>query len=309
MRTTGLARGFSTLVVASFALIVLGALVRANGAGLACPDWPLCFGAVVPVFDMHIAFEWSHRALAGSVSLGLAALTWLSLRRVELRALVTWPLAVAWTLLIAQVVLGGLTVLLLLAPWTVTAHLIVGTSFCATLLWIARDLYEAPRTSEPGSLSLRRALPAIVAAAAGLLVAQVVLGGMVASHAAGLACSRIPTCNGESFAPTLVGPVGLHVLHRLCGVALVVCLGLVALAGRHAQPLSRLAWGAFHLVILQVGIGALNVLLRLPVEVTALHSAVACAISLTTVLIVRETWLSRAEFARAPQRAQALEAG
>ena len=309
MRTTGLARGFSALVVASFALIVLGALVRANGAGLACPDWPLCFGALVPVFDMRIAFEWSHRALAGGVSLGLAALTWMALRRVELRPLVSWPLAVAWTLLIGQVLLGGLTVLLLLAPWTVTAHLIVGTSFCATLLWIARDLYEAPRTSEDEALSLPRVLPAIVATAAGLLVAQVVLGGMVASHAAGLACSRFPTCNGESLAPTLVGPVGLHVLHRLCAVALVVCLALVALVSRHAAPLSRLAWGAFHLVILQIGIGALNVLFRLPVEVTALHSALACAISLTTVLIVRETWLSLAEVARAPQRARALEAG
>ncbi|MCP5116159.1 MAG: hypothetical protein GY953_35480, partial [bacterium] len=44
--------GFALLLSATYCLIVLGALVRANGAGLACPDWPLCFGQVVPEFDL-----------------------------------------------------------------------------------------------------------------------------------------------------------------------------------------------------------------------------------------------------------------
>ena len=57
---------------------MLGALVRAHEAGLACPDWPLCFGEFVPAFDLRVGFEYSHRVLAGSVSLLFAALAWAS---------------------------------------------------------------------------------------------------------------------------------------------------------------------------------------------------------------------------------------
>src|SRR5215510_11603455 len=63
--------GFAGLAGATLALMVVGALVRAHGAGLSCPDWPLCFGRVLPVFDMRVALEWGHRVFAGSVSLGL----------------------------------------------------------------------------------------------------------------------------------------------------------------------------------------------------------------------------------------------
>ena len=76
-----LALGFVVLMLVTTALIVLGALVRAHGAGLACPDWPLCFGRVIPEIDFEVAFEWSHRVLAGAVSLAFAALAFGVLRR------------------------------------------------------------------------------------------------------------------------------------------------------------------------------------------------------------------------------------
>lgn len=56
--TRKIATGFVALVVLTECLIVLGALVRAHEAGLACPDWPLCFGEFVPAFDLRVAFEW-----------------------------------------------------------------------------------------------------------------------------------------------------------------------------------------------------------------------------------------------------------
>lgn len=310
-RVVFLAWGFAALTAATFGLVVLGALVRAHGAGLACPDWPLCFGSLVPEFDMRVAFEWSHRALAGGISLGLLALTAVALRTPALRERLR-PLATAWLLLLLQVALGGLTVILRLSPWTVTAHLMVGTTFCAVLLWISRDLFEMERTGgdEAGAHPLPSALRGAVAAVAVLLLAQILLGGLVSSHAAGLACAAFPTCDGAELAPTLSGQVGLHVIHRLNAYALVLAFGALAILSRGHPAVGRLALAALNLVILQVGLGAMNVLLRLPVEVTGLHSATACALALAVTLIVREAVRSRVPVAPGtPAHPRALEVG
>ena len=289
-----LAWGFTALAILAFSLIVLGALVRANGAGLACPDWPLCFGELVPSFDFRIALEWGHRLLAGGLSLGLAGLSVFVWLRPRAGAVVRRTLLLAWLLLLVQVGLGGLTVLLKIAPWTVTAHLLVGHALCLTLLWASRSLFSqgsqgphdgggGERAEAPGAVVYGLASLCVV-----LLAAQLVIGGMVASHAAGLACASFPTCDGRELVPTWSGLVGLHVLHRTVG--LTIPLGYFALfwTVRRDIRLAPLARLGSHLVVLQVILGILNVLLRLPVEITALHSAAAAGIVLVTGLLVRE---------------------
>src|SRR5262245_51097549 len=113
------ARAFVTLTVLTVGLVMLGALVRAHGAGLACPDWPRCCGVWLPAHDLRVGFEWTHRLVVGAIStLFLTAgafVAWVpALRKVALR-----PLGAAVLLLVVQIVLGGLTVLLALASWTV----------------------------------------------------------------------------------------------------------------------------------------------------------------------------------------------
>ena len=292
-------QGVGALCVAAYALIVLGAIVRAQGAGLACPDWPLCFGRVVPDFDAKVALEWGHRALAGLVSLGLAGASAYLIRIPELRGLVARALVVAWALLGTQVVLGGLTVLLGLAPWTVTAHLLVGNAFCGTLFWIARDLGEAGRLASRERRRLPASISLAVALCGALLVGQLVLGGLVSGHYAGLACSAFPTCDGHSVAPTFSGLIGLHVLHRLNALALALaCIGLVWVT-RGAGRVSSYAWVSLHLVVAQIAAGVVNVLGQLPVEITALHSALAAALVLTLALVAREAWESQSAAAPA----------
>ncbi|MCE2392726.1 MAG: heme A synthase [Proteobacteria bacterium] len=285
--TRALGLGLLGLAGAVFALITLGALVRANGAGLACPDWPLCHGQLVPNFDLRIALEWGHRALAGLVSLGLAVISLGALRDARLRSRLRGRLLLAWTLLVAQALLGALTVWLLLAPWTVTAHLLLGNAFCALLVWMGLDLIESS-AGAPLRSSTASAGHAALAAAAVLLVVQMLLGGMVASHAAGLACAFFPTCDGVSIAPTFQGLIGLHVLHRLVGFGLLAALAALAWFARGNPRLSRLARTALRLTLVQIALGIANVLGRLPVEITALHSATAAAIALTCALMVRE---------------------
>jgi heme A synthase len=263
------------LVGLSVALIVLGALVRAHAAGLACPDWPLCFGELVPRMNLEVAFEWSHRALAGWVTLAFAALAGLALRRDRLRRRAGPCLLAAGALLTLQIVLGALTVWKLLAAWTVTAHLLIGNAFAATLLLTARRLRDAPAPEAAGV-----AARALVALAGALLLAQLVLGGLVSSTYAGLACPEWPACRGSSWYPTWRGPVGLHLLHRTNGYLFAAVLGLAAGLVRQPACLRRALLAACALAVAQLGTGVANVLLALPVEVTGLHSALAASLVL-----------------------------
>jgi len=304
--------GFLVLAVLTFFLIVVGALVRAHDAGLACPDWPLCHGQVVPPFDLKVAFEWGHRVFAGSISLGLLALSWLGWRSEALRAQLRTRLVFGWVLLLTQVVFGGLTVLLLLAPWTVSVHLILGNLFCLTLLWIGLDLREQGGADATTAVRDRTALPPsvpmLVAVSAVALFLQIVLGGWVSSHYAGLACTSFPTCDGESIVPTLTGPVGMHVLHRLNGFVLLGAVSAVAWLARGTGRTGRLAALAAVLLFVQIVVGVVNVLLMLPISLTGLHTALAAGIVLSTGMLVREVLAARTSAPEAVMTSRVAEA-
>lgn len=289
-------------------LLVFGSTVRVHGAGLACPDWPLCFGQVVPAYDFKVYLEFGHRVVAGLVSLIFAGV-WLAssrsgalARRRELR----WLFAVAAGVLVVQVVLGGLTVLELLAEWTVASHLVVGNTFAALLLLIQRAL--SSDASPVARVPLRFGARGAALAVAVLLPAQVVLGGLVAGSHAGLACGTWPSCNGAGWFPTFSGLVGLQVTHRVVAylLALTVMVNLV-FQWRHPRTHRAsvlLAW----LVLVQIGLGVANVWLRLPMEVTLLHSAGAAALMLTTAWLHDEVWRSPMAVADRPATLLTAEA-
>jgi heme a synthase len=281
---------FAVLTALSWVLIVVGALVRAHGAGLACPDWPLCFGQLVPTFDLKIAFEWGHRAFAGLLSLGLLAGAVLTWRQRELWAKARGPILAACVVFVVQAILGGLTVLHLLASWTVTSHLVCGNAFAATLLWSALSLREW-RPIEHSSRAFATTL-----FAAGALLLQIVLGGLTSSQYAGLACAEWPACSDGVWFPELHGLVGLHLLHRWNAIAVLVAYAVLFVATRR-HPLSRMTSALLALVGAQIAIGVANVLWRLPVEVTALHSACAAALFLLTTAVIHRQVATRERLA------------
>jgi cytochrome c oxidase assembly protein subunit 15 len=282
-----LERGLFGLVAATAGLLVVGASVRVNGAGLACPDWPLCFGEVVPPIDVQVGFEFGHRVLAGCISLGFLA-AGVALRREGVRGAPARLWAVGAAVLTVQIVLGALTVWKLLAEWTVASHLLTGNTFCATLLLLALSVRSA---------RLRPSLPPVpvvargVGAALALLVpAQLFLGGWVAGAHAGLVCGAVPGCytwDGAWF-PTFSGTVGLQVTHRLLALVLwAASLAFLAVARGRVRP----AAVAFVLAVhAQIAIGLTNVWLRLPVEVTLLHTAGAAAVFLSMAWSQWELW-------------------
>jgi heme a synthase len=288
-RPERLAQGFGALLGLTVCLIVLGALVRAHAAGLACPDWPLCFGAVVPEINLQVAFEYSHRVLAASMSLLFAALAGLALHARQTPSEVRRLLALAMALLATQILFGALTVWHLLAAWTVTSHLIIGNSFAVTLLWIHCALRDAGGPRAPAApVGIRERLA--LSATAAVLFAQLVLGGLVSSRFAGLACPEWPACKAGVWFPSWTGGVGLQLLHRLNGYLLLAALATTAALCWRAHPLRRLTVLALLLGALQLCVGVANVWLGIPVEVTGLHTGLATLLVLSVALALRSAW-------------------
>src|SRR5204863_2150389 len=180
----GLHRFAVLTAFATFILIVAGALVTSNDAGLSIPDWPTSFGSFsVPPLHGGIRYEWSHRAIAGStmiLTLTIAVWTWL----VEKRRWMKWLSIAAFGTIIIQAILGGLTVRLLQPPWVSSAHAAVGqTFFCiATVIAIftgRRWVEEVPRveldTRKPSLITLT--LLSIF-----VLYVQLIVGAMFRHH-------------------------------------------------------------------------------------------------------------------------------
>jgi cytochrome c oxidase assembly protein subunit 15 len=170
---------------ATFIVITAGALVTSNDAGLSVPDWPTSFGYLVkvPHFVGGVRYEWSHRVVAGTlVSLTLAIAIWTLL--VEKRRWLRWLAVGAFCTVIAQAILGGLTVLFFQPPAVSTAHATVAqTFFCiavAIALFTGRKwVEEQPRVEfdqQRPSLSTLTWLSIFV------LYVQLILGGMFRHH-------------------------------------------------------------------------------------------------------------------------------
>ena len=170
---------------ATLVVITAGALVTSNDAGLSVPDWPTSFGYLVkmPHFVGGIRYEWSHRMVAGTlVSLTLAIAIWTLL--VERRRWMRWLAVGAFCTVIAQAILGGLTVLFFQPPAVSTAHATVAqTFFCiavAIALFTGRKwVEEQPRVEFD---SRRPSLFTLTLLSVFVLYVQLILGGMFRHH-------------------------------------------------------------------------------------------------------------------------------
>ena len=280
-------------VVAVFSLMTLGNVVSATGSGLACPDWPLCHGSIIPPLRADVLIEYSHRLAALAATVLIVATTVLTLRGTRAPGLrrLAWLLP---ALLAAQIALGGVTVLLKLPHLISTAHLVNALLILAGLIVLARGLRpSAPARAGGGADRLRR----LARVALIVLLVQLALGGYVRHSGAGLACPDFPLCSGDLLPTQWLA--GVHWVHRWLGVLLLGLFIHVAVAGRTAA--TRLV-GA--LAVLQVALGIAAVLLQLTPVVRAAHAAVGYSLWAVLVWVSVEAGCWRGSFA-APARSSA----
>jgi heme a synthase len=169
---------------ATFILLIAGALVTSNDAGLSIPDWPTSFGSfTVPPLYGGIRYEWTHRAIAGSIvilTITIAVWTWV----VERRRWMKWLGIAALGTVLTQAVLGGLTVRLLQPPWVSSAHAAVGQTFFCIAVAIA--VFTGRRwVEEVPQVELDRRHPSLITLtllSIFVLYVQLILGAMFRHH-------------------------------------------------------------------------------------------------------------------------------
>ena len=267
-------RAFSLAAAAGALLLaVLGSWVRINGAGMTCPDWPLCHGALIPSLQGGVVLEWSHRLLAlvtGVLMIAAFAAGWRERRRI---AGVPAVLGYIAAIFAVQVVLGGLTVALSNTPWSVVVHWGTAMLLLAGLTALALLAVVAPRR-----IVVRHSLLGLVlTACAGFAFLTMLAGSYVSSSGAGLACTTLPACDGGSLGGASAAQIA-QMTHRWIAAAffaLATCAAYAAAFGTTARVRAA-TLAAYALVVLQVMLGIANVAWRLPTELREAHAANAC---------------------------------
>ncbi len=261
---------------ATFVLIAVGALVRATDSGLGCPDWPRCFGRLVPPAELHAWIEHSHRLVAAVVVVLVALLAVAAWRTGQPRG-VRWAAAAAVVVVLIQALIGAVVVWWRLASESVTLHLGTALALVALLEVIAFrarwPAASAPQAKDGPPVRRDRGFVRLAAAGAGLTYLQMLVGSTVTGHDAGLAYPL------NVLLPDLEpGVARIQLAHRALAAVvavLVVATWLLARRTQRAHPtVTRLAGYAAGLVLVQVVLGAANVANRLSALTVVPHLVV-----------------------------------
>jgi len=256
-----------------YLLIVLGFVVRITGSGLGCGNhWPLCNGLLFPpVSDPGAVIEWSHRLVAGIVSVLIVAL-----------AVLDWRRSVTLVgLLVIQIALGAVTVKTELQPLMVILHLATAMVLLAALTVAARP---GPRP------------PVLL----GLTFLTVLLGAVTANLGATAACHGFPLCNGQ-IVPQGGWLPAIHWTHRL--LAYILTGYVIWWAARSRD---RAAWRAVAIVIAQIAIAVTMLSLGFANGLRAAHAAVGAGVWVAMLFVSLKPTTVPAAVASASPRGPSL---
>ena len=281
-------------VVANGLIVVTGGAVRLTGSGLGCPTWPECTaGSLTPTPELagHGLIEFSNRMLTFAltvVAVATVVAVFCSVRR-DLRRLAL----LSFLGIPAQALLGGVTVLTGLNPWTVAGHFLLSSALVAvaTVLWLRA------REAGVGQLLVRRPLAALVTGIAATVAAVLVLGTVVTGSGPH---SGDPGAGRTGFDPALVSQLHADIVFLLVGLtaALLVALHATDSPGRAR----RAARDLLAIELAQGVIGYVQYFTHLPALLVLAHMAGAVLI---TVYTARLVWAVRGPASELPVDADA----
>ncbi|MSO57771.1 MAG: hypothetical protein EXQ77_01885 [Thermoleophilia bacterium] len=282
-------RRFLQASAASLAILALvtvsGAFVRLTGSGLGCENWPRCGDTPLPARDFHALVEFGNRVVA-LVGILAALATWLVARRVPglpRRVRLTAFGAVLGTL--AQIPLGGVTVLLDLHPVAVMSHFFLAFVVLALAVFTVREARDRTRGL------VRRPAPRAERAAAALLGLACVVAIVTGAVATASGPHPGSDLQVERLGLGIEGTVYVHVrATAVFGIALAL-LAVSAWRRRHAAPDAlRLLCALLCALVVQMAVGEIQYRNALPWGLVLAHVALASGIWLLTVAFAHAAW-------------------
>jgi len=297
-RSPGLHRFAVVCAAATLLLIFVGGLVTSTGSALAVPDWPLAFGKLIPQLEGGVRFEYGHRLVAGVVvilTLILAVWSW----QAEPQRWVRKTALAAIALIVAQAILGGITVLLLLPLPIAVAHAAIGQALFCMIVVIAA--FTNPRFAADVRTAVDERRPALTPLATVttiMIYAQILVGAVMRHLGAGLAIPDFPLAFGRLVPPFTSVYVGINFAHR-CGALMVVIFVIWTVVRvmrfyRGEVGMVGLALGLVALLLSQITLGALTIWSGRAVLPTTAHVAVGAAVLATSlVLTIRSHAIGR----------------
>lgn len=288
--------------------------MHGTGSSLACPDWPLCHGQFFPEMSHGVEYEHGHRLSAAAVST-LTVLLSIGLLRSKAHRHLRGLAIAAPIMVLAQALLGGLTVIFKLPTAITLSHLTLSMCFFSVTVMLAirtrpSVMASAPASAPDSGYDLRKG----VGATAILILAQILMGGLVRHRMAGLACLTFPWCFGHVWPPESTSSFSerIHMLHRFGAVlvAISVCVHAALVFKNAATPaLRRLAIAAPILITTQITLGVFSVTSLLQLHTVTAHLGcgalvLATVVSMWTLLPAR----SPARVAESARREEAVHA-
>lgn len=267
------------LLGATVGLVVVGVIVRATESGMGCPDWPLCYGQIIPPLDDYKAWlEWIHRTIAAGIGLIVLAVVAAALRSLRGRRSLQGASLALLALVLFQAWLGRQTVLESNSGRSVTAHLATAMAFAGLQVWVYI------RSGYPEKLpGITRAKGAVIAPliAAGAVYALLLFGSNVTATDTGLIYPDWPLMGGTPVPPIteLAAP---QILHRYAtGIVALVLIASTWIVRREAgspRRVKRLLEASLGIFAVQCIIGALQIVTKLAPWTQTLHVALATTI-------------------------------
>ncbi len=294
-------RAFTVTVAWTLLLLYLGSVVHATESSLACPDWPTCFGTMLPVMSGGVFWEHLHRLVAGGLLLMFGLATWLARKETADRPWIFKACLAGMTLLVIQAVVGGLTVIYRLPDLVSTTHLGLALLFLV-LATVLASATSWSREASPLDAGVASRVTKFATAVSVLVFLQSVIGGLVRHTDAGMACPDAPLCLGRLVPPLVNMPIVLHFGHRVVGMLeLVAIVWLAIWVVRQGTTAAIRTWAllAAGLVVAQVSLGFLSVLTVLAVIPVSFHTLGAAALLTALVHLATVTRVA----ARTPTRA------